>query len=171
MVDTFLSSNESLLLWWLKEEHDDIMSTLYQCALTTLSSYKSQNKEGTGAAGGSASEEKVAADDSISTTQQQEQLYPPISELFVALLHSARCKSNIFTDHRSCQMYIANVIAPLCSECSDMVHVQAAWLLEHLLACHTPITPSSAAVSSLSALLRSSANLPSDELLVSNTME
>jgi len=88
------------------------MSTLYQCALTMLSSYKFQNKEGTGAAGGSASEEKVAADDSISTTQQQDQLYPPISELFVALLNSVRCKSNIFTDHRSRQMYIANVIAP-----------------------------------------------------------
>mmetsp|Transcript_12708 Transcript_12708/g.27613 ORF Transcript_12708/g.27613 Transcript_12708/m.27613 type:complete len:473 (+) Transcript_12708:764-2182(+) len=170
MVDTFLSSNESLLQWWLEEEHDDIMSTLHQCALSTLPSYQSENEEGNGA--GEEMMKSPAADESSNTNQQLEQLYPPISELFVALLHSARCKSNTFTDHRSRQMYIANVIAPLCSEYLDMVHAQAAWLRKRLLSRHTPTASSSSAASSgVSVLSRSSANIPSDDLLITNTME
>jgi len=118
MVDTFLSSNEFLLQWWLEEERDGIISSLRQCAVTTLSSYLSHKEED----GPDEGMETSAG----ATTQQQ--LYPPISELFVALLHSARCKSNIFLDQRSRQMYLANVIAPLCSEYLDMVHSEAASL-------------------------------------------
>jgi len=156
MVDTFLSSNEFLLQWWLEEERDGIISSLHQCAATTLSSYQSQNKQEDG---------PVQSIETSASTTNQQQLYPPISELFVALLHSARCKSNGFFDRRSRQMYIANAIAPLCSEYLDMVHAEAAWLRKKMLA-RPPTTSSASSVS----VLRS-ANLPSNELLTSNTMD
>ena len=161
MVDTFLSSNESLLQWWLDEERHGIIATLHECASTTISSYQSQNDEDHIFAS-----HEVKSVDNINTSDRPQQLYPPISELFVALLHSARCKSNMFTSEHSHQMYIANVIAPLCSEYLDMVHAEAAYLRKKLLA-RPPTSSSSTTVPSVSVLR--SANLPSNELLTSNT--
>jgi len=129
MADAFLSSDESLLRWWLEEERGGIVSRLHKCASSTLSSYRSQNEDAAGAG-----EDAANAESSNGKDRKQQRLYPPISELFVALLHSARCKSNAFSDQRSRQMYVAEVIAPLCSEYLDMVHAEAASLRKRLLA-------------------------------------
>ncbi len=150
MVDAFLSSNEFLLRWWLEEERNGIVSSLRECAVTTLSSHQSRR------------EDDGPKEDMETSTGSTNQLHlcPPVSELFAALLHSARCKCNVFLDRRSRQMYVANVIAPICSEYLDAVHAEAAWLRSTLLA--RPPTGTGVSV------LRS-ANLPADELLALNT--
>ncbi|KAL9189169.1 hypothetical protein ACHAXT_011659 [Thalassiosira profunda] len=149
MADTFLASNEPLLQWWLEEERDGIVGTLHRCAAGTLSSYEDE-------------EEEAQSEMEVDQGDEKQQLYPPVSELFVALLHSARCKSSAFLDERSRQMYVGNVIAPLCSEYLDLVHAEASWLRRALLA-----KPTASSVSTVS-LLRS-ANLPSDDVLAANT--
>jgi len=75
----------------------------------------------------------------------------------------------MFMNPISRQMYIANVIAPLCSEYLDMVHAEAAYLRKKLLARPPTSSSSSTTVPSVSVLR--SANLPSNELLTSNTNE
>ena len=158
MVDTFLSSNEMLLKWWLEEERDGIISSLHQCAMRSLPSYQNDDEEDLAG-------EVVPSSKRTTPIQDVQQLYPPISEHFVALLHSARCKSNIFNKIRSRQLYVSNVIAPLCSEYLDMI-AEAASLLRKKLLARPPTLSATTSVS----ILRS-ANLPSVELIASNTME
>lgn len=156
MVDTFLLVDESLFKWWMEEERDGMISLLRDCASSTLLHlFRSQNEDG---------EVTVGVDTSLRPTERQ---YPPISELFVALLHAARRKCEAIFDERCCQMYVADVVSPLCSEYMDLVHDEASWLKKRLLA--RPPTSSSTPGSSVK-LLRT-ANLPSDSLLMWNTLE
>ena len=158
MVDTFLSFNDSLMQWWLDEELKAIVTTLHECASSTLSSYQSMQVEGGGLI--------VSPDDDDINNRSQQQIYPPISELFVALLHRGRCKANMFINQRSRQMYIANVIAPFCSKYLDLVHGEASLLRKKLL-----FRSSSSSVVSTPLAIRSNTNLPSNELIISTTME
>jgi hypothetical protein len=156
MVDTFLLMDESLYKWWMEEERDGMIALLRDCASSTLLHlFRSQNEEG---------EVTVAMDTSLRTAERQ---YPPISELFVALLHAARRKCETISDERCCQMYVADVVSPFCSEYMDLVHDEASWLKKRILA--RPPTASSTPGSSVK-LLRT-ANLPSDSLLTWNTLE
>lgn len=161
LVDTFLSSNEDLLQWWLEEERDGAIAKLHQCASSTLSSYQTASEEDELGVNASPSNEE--------DTRSEQPLFPPISELFTALVHSARRKSNSFAEKGSQQLYIANVIAPLCSEYLDMVHAEAAWLRKRLLA--RPASSSSAAVGVAVVSGLRSANLPSDADLSANVLE
>jgi len=155
LVDTFLLMDESLYKWWMEEERVGMIALLRDCAASTLLHlFRSQNEEG---------EVTVGMDTSLRTAERQ---YPPISELFVALLHAARRKCETISDERCCQMYVADVVSPFCSEYMDLVHDEASWLRIRLL---RPPTASSTPGSSVK-LLRT-ANLPSDSLLTWNTLE
>jgi len=116
MTDTFLSPREDLLLWWMGDERDMAIVRLHKCASSTLSSCQPQTNEG-------ASPTNIA----------NHQLCPPITDLFAALLYSSRSKVNAFSDLRSQQMYVANVVAPLCSEYLELMHGEAALLRKRLL--------------------------------------
>ena len=158
MVDTFLLMDESLYKWWMDEERDGMIALLRDCASSTLLHlFRSQNEEGEMTVG-------MDMDNSLRTAERQ---YPPISELFVALLHAARRKCETISDERCCQMYVADVVSPFCSEYMDLVHDEASWMKKRLLA--RPPTASSTPGSSVK-LLRT-ANLPSDSLLTWNTLE
>ena len=165
MLDTFLSSNESLFRWWLDEERDGIIATLHECGSSSLSSYQDDEDIFTSTL------DIVDKEEGGEDTSSVDRLYPPISELFIALLHSARSKSNMFMSHHSRQMYIAVVIAPACSVYLDLVHAEATHLREQLLA--RPPTSSSSTSTGVPSVnvLRSTTNLPSDKLLTCNTME
>jgi hypothetical protein len=117
MTDTFLSTREDLLLWWMGDERDMAIVRLQKCALSTLSSCQPQTGKG-----------------SSPTNIANHQLCPPITDLFAALLYSSRSKVNAFSDLRSRQMYVANVVAPLCSEYLELMHGEAALLRKRLLA-------------------------------------
>ncbi|KAL7553864.1 hypothetical protein ACHAWF_017203 [Thalassiosira exigua] len=148
LVDTFLSSDEVLLQWWLDEERDGAISALRRCASATLSSHQSGDEAG----------------DDRNRRPDRRQLCPRVSELFVSILRSAKLKSGLFTDPRSCQAYIADVVAPLCSAYLDVIHREASHLRQRLLA-----RPPSALSSGPAVGVLRSANIPSDELLVTNT--
>lgn len=118
MTDTFLSSREDLLLWWIGDEREMASLRLQKCAASTLSSYAESGNN--------------VAESSTDTANQQ--LCPPITDLFAALLYSSRSKVDAFSDVRSRQMYLANVVAPLCSEYLELMHGEAALLRKRLLA-------------------------------------
>jgi len=167
MLDTFLSSNESLFRWWLEDERDGIIAALHECGSSSLSSY--QNDEDILFT--SSMDNIVDKEEEGENTSSVDRLYPPISELFIALLHSARSKSNMFMSHQSRQMYIAVIIAPACSVYLDLVHAEATHLRKQLLA-RPPSTSSSTSTGVPSVnVLRSTTNLPSEKLLTCNTME
>ena len=88
-----------------------------------------------------------------SSVDRKQWLYPPISELCIVLLHSARWKSNAFSDKECRQLYTAEIVAPMCSEYLDMIHAEATYLRKRLLA------------------LRSRFNFPSDEIMTLNVIE
>lgn len=117
MTDTFLSPREDLLLWWMADERDMAIVRLQKCATSTLSSCQPQTEEGR-------SPPNIA----------NQQLCPPITDLFAALLYSSRSKANAFSDLRSQQMYVANVVAVLCSEYLELMHGEAKLLRQRLLA-------------------------------------
>lgn len=119
MTDTFLSSREDLLLWWMTDEREMASLRLQKCAASTLSSYQAESGNN-------------VAESSTDTANQQ--LCPPITDLFAALLHSSRSKVDAFSDVRPRQMYVANVVAPLCSEYLELMHGEAALLRKRLLA-------------------------------------
>ena len=166
MLDTFLSSNESLLRWWLDEERDGIIATLHECGSSSLSSYRNDQDIFT-----STMDNIVDKEDDMENTSSVDRLYPPISELFIALLHSARSKANMFMSHHSRQMYIAVVIAPACSVYLDLVHAEATHLRKQLLARPSSTSSSTSTGVPSANVLRSTTNLPSDKLLTCNTME
>jgi len=164
MLDTFLSSNESLFRWWLDEERDGIIATLHECGSSSLASYQNDEDIFT-------SSMDIVDKEEEGDSSSVDRLYPPISELFIALLHSARSKSNMFMSNHSRQMYIGNVIAQACSVYLDLVHAEATHLRKQLLA-RPPSTSSSTSTGVPSVnVLRSTTNLPSDKLLTCNTME
>lgn len=182
LTDMFLSSNEDLLQWWMEEERDGAIAMLCRCASSTLSSYESPHgKEDRMPSSKDAELPSLSdlADGTSSSVSSSQPFFPPIAELFVALLHSARRKSTSFSDPRSTQLYVANVIAPLCSEYLDMIHGEAASLRKRLLARPSTLAGSSAAgavggmVSGASVVsgLRSNNNVPSDEDLKRNVLE
>ncbi len=70
-----------------------MISTLHEFASTTLASYQSESEEGDGSA-------QELNTSSAGNVDQQQHFYPPISELFVALMHSARSKASTFMDQR-----------------------------------------------------------------------
>eukprot|EP00986_Skeletonema_menzelii_P004930 scaffold1724_cov150-Skeletonema_menzelii.AAC.3 len=113
MTDTFLTPREDLLLWWMGDERDMAIVRLQKCAASTLSQTE---------------------DDSSPTNTANKQLCPPITDLCAALLHSSRSKANSFSDLRSQQMYAANVVAPICSEYLELMHGEATFLRQRLLA-------------------------------------
>ena len=119
MTDTFLSSREDLMLWWMGDERDMASLRLQQCAASTLSSYQAESGNN-------------VAESSTDTANQQ--LCPPLTDLFAALLYSTRSKVDAFSDARSRQMYLANVVASLCSEFLELMHGEAALLRKRLLA-------------------------------------
>ena len=166
MVTTFLLADESLFQWWLEEERDGMSNLLLECASSTLlHSYRSHYEEsGVGGEGGATA---AAASSLEVNADRQQRLYPQTSELFVALLHAARCKCYIIAHEQYSHMYIANIIGPLCTNYLDLVHAEATWLRKRLLA--RPQPASSTAVSSVRVLR--SANLPSDALLTWITTE
>jgi len=165
MLDTFLSTNESLLRWWLDEERDGIIATLHECGSSSLASYQNDEDIFT------SSMDIVDKEEEGDSSSSVDRLYPPISELFIALLHSARSKSNMFMSNHSRQMYIGNVIAQACSVYLDLVHAEATHLRKQLLA--RPSSTSSSTSTGVPSVnvLRSTTNLPSDKLLTCNTME
>ena len=116
MTDTFLTPREDLLLWWMKNEFEMVRVRLQKCATSTLSSCQLQPQEGS------------------STNKTSQQLCPPITDLFAAILYSSRSKANTFSDIRSQQMYVARVIAPLSSEYLELMHGEAKFLRQRLLA-------------------------------------
>jgi len=124
MTDTFLTPREDLLLWWMGDERDMAIARL------TLSSCP------------------------FPTNIANQQLCPPITDLFAALLYSSRSKANAFSDLRSQQMYVANVVAPLCSEYLELMHGEATLLRQRLLARDTTKSYSG-----------------SDEMLTANVLE
>jgi hypothetical protein len=99
MVDTFLLSDESLFQWWLEEERDGMSSLLRECASSTLlSQYEESGVGGEGGAhfpNGIELRTAVAANTPDGSADRQHRFYPQVSELFVALLHAARCKIHI----------------------------------------------------------------------------
>ncbi|KAL3776089.1 hypothetical protein ACHAW5_002741 [Stephanodiscus triporus] len=158
MVKTFLLTDGSLLQWWFEEERDGMSTLLRECASSTmLHSYRSQFEESNvGGEGGARFPNIIEISAAADSADRQQRLYLQISELFVALLHAARCKCYTIAHEQYSQMYIANIVAPLCSEYLDLVHTEASWLRKRLLA-RPPV-------------LRS-ANLPSDAFLTWNTSE
>eukprot|EP00985_Skeletonema_marinoi_P000109 scaffold29_cov101-Skeletonema_marinoi.AAC.9 len=134
MTDTFLTPREDLLLWWMGDERDMAIVRLKKCA---ASSCQPQTEEG-----------------SSPTNIANQQLCPPITDLFAALLYSSRSKANAFSDLRSQQMYVANVVAPLCSEYLELMHGEATLLRQRLLARDT-----------------TKSYLGSDEILTANVLE
>jgi hypothetical protein len=133
MTDTFLTPREDLLLWWMGDELAMAVVRLQKCAGSTSSQTE---------------------DDSSPTNIANKQLCPPITDLFAALLYSSRSKANSFSDLRSQQMYVANVVAPLCSEYLELMHGEATFLRKRLLARDTTKSYSG-----------------SDEMLTSNVLE
>mmetsp|Transcript_25051 Transcript_25051/g.39368 ORF Transcript_25051/g.39368 Transcript_25051/m.39368 type:complete len:850 (+) Transcript_25051:48-2597(+) len=116
MTDTFLTPREDLLLWWMGDERDVAIARLQKCAASTLPSCQPQTEDG-----------------SSSTNIANQQVCPPITDLFAALLYSSRSKANAFSDLRPQQMYVANVVAPLCSAYLELMHGEAKLLRQHLL--------------------------------------
>lgn len=116
MTDTFLTPREDLLLWWMGDERDIAIARLQKCAASTLPSCQPQNVDG-----------------SSSTNITNQQLCPPITDLFAALLYSSRSKANAFSDLRPQQMYVATVVAPLCSAYLELMHGEANLLRQRLL--------------------------------------
>eukprot|EP00804_Cyclotella_cryptica_P020916 CCRYP_009259-RA/>CCRYP_009259-RA protein AED:0.00 eAED:0.00 QI:82/1/1/1/0/0/2/1420/900 len=131
LVDIFLSSNRGLFQWWLEEECHGAITILRECASSSLSSFQSL-------------QEKVPDSDAVDTnfkhvsvsphSKQQPPLFPSVSELFVALIHSSRIKSNAFSDVHPQKLYLSDVIGPLCSEYLDLVHGEASMLRKQLMA-------------------------------------
>ncbi len=148
LVDTFMSTNSFLLTWWLEEERDGTLQNLRQCAsVTLLHAQYDQSEESDGGHGLHSPSHEASSSD------RKQWLYPPISELFIALLHSARWKSNAFSDQKCRQLYIAEVVAPMCSQYLDLIHAEATYLRKRLLA------------------RRSRCNFPSDEIITLNVIE
>ncbi|KAL7478799.1 hypothetical protein ACHAW6_004548 [Cyclotella cf. meneghiniana] len=131
LVDVFLSSNDGLFQWWLEEERDGAIAVLRECASSTLSSFQSLRKTVRDSDDMDTSLKNISASPH---SKQQPPLFPPVSELFVALIHSARKKSNSFSDFQPQNIYLSNVIGPLCSEFLDLVHGEASMLRKRLLA-------------------------------------
>ena len=148
LVDTFMSTDSFLLKWWLEEEQDGTLQNLRQCAsVTLLHAQYDQSEESDGGHGLHSPSHEASSSD------RKQWLYPPISELFIVLLHSARWKSNAFSDQKCQQLYTAEVVAPMCSQYLDMIHAEATYLRKRLLA------------------RRSRCNFPSDETMTLNVIE
>ena len=143
MVDVFLTSNEDMFDWWMETERLGSCSALHRCASST----QLQNND------------DADKDEDQRPGQTDEALYPAVSELFVCLLHSAKAKYDAITDKRGKQLFIGNVVVPLCSTFLEVVGAEAAVLKQDLVA-----RPSSAGVVSG---LRST-NLPADEVVSTN---
>ncbi len=128
LVDTFMSTDSFLLTWWLEEERDGILQKLHQCAsVTLLHAQYDQSEDSDGGHGPQSPYHEASSSD------RKQRLYPPISELFIALLNSARWKSNAFSDQKCRQLYTTEVVAPMCSQYLDMVHAEATYLRKRLL--------------------------------------
>ncbi|KAL7473758.1 hypothetical protein ACHAXS_014229 [Conticribra weissflogii] len=126
LTDAFLSTNQDLLEWWITQERFGAIDALEKCASSTLSSYQSSKDK---------SQNSLEIGHSINKkgTHKSEPLYPAVCELFAALIYSGCSKSMSFSDHRSQQLYIAGVIAPLCSVFLDLIHAEASFLRKKLL--------------------------------------
>lgn len=152
LTDAFLSTNEDLMEWWMTQERLGAIHLLEECASSTLSSFKSRKDTPQKSLEiGHSSNEKG--------TLKSQPLFLEISELFAGLIHSGRRKSSAFSDDRSQQLYIANVIAPLCSIFVDLIHTEASFLRKKLL---------SRPPSSTSSNILRSPNLLSDTDLKAN---
>ena len=127
LVDIFLAENDELFQWWLEEERYGAIVTLRECANATLSSYQKPTDSD---ANTDALNDKTSQ---LSNQMVQPQLFPPLSELLISLIHSSRIKSNSFTNLPSRQHYIANVVGFLSSEYLDMIHSEATLLRKQLL--------------------------------------
>ena len=123
LVDVFLVSNTGLFQWWIDEELNGALVTLRSCANATLHSFRKAKDD--------TSTEKV--DKSTENIVLQPLLLPSIGELFVSLIHSLRSKFNFFSNRRSQQSVISNVIGPISSEYLDMVHAESTLLRKQLL--------------------------------------
>jgi len=153
LTDSFLSTNEDLMEWWMTQERLGAIHLLEKCASSTLSSSQSQK-------GPSQKSLEIGHSSNENETLKSQPLFPAISELFAALIHSGRKKSTSFSDNRSQHLYIANVIAPLCSIFVDLIHTEASYLRKKLL--------SRPALSSTSSSILRSPNLVSDMDLKAN---